>query len=96
MATLVYFTESTESHVKCVIIVGGIGRMFSSPSLYAHVINGVLLLTAFIILYSNWSSIKNSPPWALVLLALAFSIAFGIHGLSHLGLERQYNYNPLA
>jgi len=33
--------------------------------------------------------------YRLILLVLLFSIATGVHGLSHLGLEENYGYNPL-
>jgi hypothetical protein len=65
------------------------------PSLYAHVINGILLLVAFILLYKNYSSIKSMDKYRLILLVLLFSIATGVHSLSHLGLEKIYGYNPL-
>ena len=69
--------------------------MILLPSLYAHVINGILLLVAFILLYKNYSSIKSMDKYRLILLVLLFSIATGVHGLSHLGLEKIYGYNPL-
>lgn len=69
--------------------------MILLPSLYAHVINGILLLVAFILLYKNYSYIKSMDKYRLILLVLLFSIATGVHGLSHLGLEKNYGYNPL-
>ena len=30
------------------------------------------------------------------MLTLIFSICIGVHGISHLGLEKIYNYNPIA
>jgi hypothetical protein len=65
------------------------------PSLYAHVINGILLLVAFILLLQNYTYIKSMDKYRLILLVLLFSIATGVHGLSHLGLEKIYGYNPL-
>lgn len=69
--------------------------MIQIPSLYAHIINGILLLVAFILLLKNYNSIKNIDKYKLIVLVLLFSIAAGIHGLSHLGLEKGYGYNPL-
>lgn len=69
--------------------------MILLPSFYAHVINGILLLVAFILLYKNYSSIKSMDKYRLILLVLLFSIATGVHSLSHLGLEKTYGYNPL-
>ena len=53
------------------------------------------LLLAFIILTRNYSKLKNLEPYKLIILTLIFSISIGIHGLSHLGLENYYNYNPI-
>ena len=64
------------------------------PSIYAHIFNGLLLLTALLLLYKNFNSIKKIESYKLVNMALLFSIAIGIHGLSHLGLEKGYNYTP--
>ena len=69
--------------------------MILLPSFYAHVINGILLLVAFILLCQIYSSIKNMDKYKLIILVLLFSIATGVHGLSHLGLEKNYGYNPL-
>ena len=69
---------------------------FYAPSFYAHIINGLLMLFAFILLYKNYSKIKNLEPYKLIILILILSICVGVHGLSHAGLESIYNYNPLA
>jgi hypothetical protein len=69
--------------------------MIQIPSLYAHIINGILLLVAFILILKNYNSIKNIDKYKLIVLVLLFSIAAGVHGLSHLGLEKNYGYNPL-
>lgn len=68
---------------------------FYAPSFYAHIINGLLMLAAFVLLYKNYSKISNLEPYKLILLTMILSICVGVHGLSHLGLETIYNYNPL-
>ena len=65
------------------------------PSVYAHIINGLVLLLAFILLYKNYANIRNLSPYKLIIIVLMFSICIGIHGLSHLGLEENYGYNPI-
>jgi len=70
-------------------------NIYFVPSFYAHVINGLLLLMAFILLFKNYEKIVNLEPYKKIILTLFFSISIGIHGLSHLGLETNYNYNPL-
>jgi hypothetical protein len=71
-------------------------NLYLAPSFYAHIINGLLMLFAFILLYKNYSKISNLEPYKLLILTLILSICIGVHGLSHLGLEYIYNFNPLA
>lgn len=66
------------------------------PSFYAHVLNGILLFIAIILFYTNYSKIIYLEPYKLISITLLLSISAGIHGLSHLGLEKEYGYNPLA
>lgn len=69
-------------------------NMLLKPSLYAHVLNGLLLLFSFILLV-QYSNNKSENYYKNLIIYLLFSIAIGIHGLSHFGLEVIYNYNPL-
>ena len=71
-------------------------NIYAVPSFYAHMINGLLILMAFILLYKNYSKISNLEPYKLIGLTLILSICVGVHGLSHLGLETIYNYNPMS
>ena len=66
-----------------------------APSIYTHVINGILILIAVIILFKYYSEIVNTSPYRLLSIVLLLSIAIGVHGLSHLGLEQSYGFNPL-
>jgi len=70
-------------------------NIYIIPSYYAHIINGLLLLFAIIIVAKNYAKISVLEPYKLTILVLFFSAAVGIHGLSHLGLEMGYNYNPM-
>lgn len=71
-------------------------NIYFAPSFYAHIINGVLIFIAIIILYKNYSLIIKTKPYNMIMLVLLFSMSIGIHGLSHMGLEQFYNYNPLT
>jgi hypothetical protein len=68
--------------------------MLLKSSLYAHVLNGLFLLFAFILLF-QYGNRKTDEYYKPLILYLLFSIAIGIHGLSHFCLEFLYNYNPL-
>ena len=67
-----------------------------TPSMYAHIINGLLTFFAFIVLYTSYSKISNLDPYKRIILVLLFSISIGLHGISHLGLEKLYGYNPIS
>ena len=70
--------------------------LYRAPSFYAHVINGVLIFFSVLFLYNNYSNIMSEENYKILLLLLLFSIAIGIHCMTHLGLEVNYNYNPLG
>ena len=71
-------------------------KIYLTPSFYSHLINGVLLFIAFILLYKYFSKITQLEPYKLISLMLLLSISIGIHGLTHLGLEKGYGYNPMS
>jgi hypothetical protein len=58
--------------------------------------NGILLFIVFILLYTYYPKIIHLEPYKLISLMLLLSISIGIHGLSHLGLEKGYGYNPIS
>ena len=61
----------------------------------AHALNGVLMLAAVVVAYMNFCVLWRVDPYKKVLILLVFSIAIGIHGISHVGLEKGYGFNPL-
>jgi hypothetical protein len=65
------------------------------PSFYAHVLNALFLLSALIVVIYNFSKISKLDAYAMTKLFLMASIAVGVHGLSHQGLEKIYDYNPM-
>ena len=68
--------------------------MYFHPSIIAHTLNGVLFLAAVILTIAYYKTLSNLDSYRVILLILAFGIIVGIHGLSHLGLEYAYGYNP--
>lgn len=71
-------------------------NVYISPSFYAHIVNGILLLAAIIVFIKNYKKLVSLESYKFIKLVLFLSIAAGVHGLSHLGLETVYNYNPLT
>jgi hypothetical protein len=68
--------------------------MYFHPSIIAHTLNGGLFLVAVILSLVYYKSLASLDSYRFILLILVFGIIVGIHGLSHLGLEYAYGYNP--
>ena len=60
----------------------------------AHALNGLLMFAAVIVATMNVRVLWNLEPFKKVMILLVFSIAIGIHAISHLGLETVYGLNP--
>lgn len=65
------------------------------PSVLAHIVGGGVLVIAVIFLFLNSSRIFAFDTYRILIVMLLFSMAIGVHGLSHLGLEKIYGYSPL-
>ena len=70
-------------------------NIFTKPSYYALVLTGIFILVFIILIFRNYSTLKNTSLSSIILLGGVFAILVGIHGLLHLGLETAYNYNPI-
>ena len=66
--------------------------MPTTPSFCAHVLNAIIMLVAVMLLIKHHRALG---PYEVIVVALLFSIGVGVHGLSHLGLETAYGFNPL-
>ena len=62
--------------------------MLLVPSFYAHILNGTLTAFAIILILANLNAVKNMNTFNMLVILLLASIAIGIHGLSHQGLEK--------
>ena len=58
-------------------------------------LSGAFLLIALFCLVTCYSKLRKLGLYEGLVLTLLFSIAIGLHGVSHLGLEKQYGYNPV-
>jgi hypothetical protein len=65
-----------------------------APSLNSLFITGLLLLCILITFIKNFNQISNLNYYQKIMLLSTITIAIGIHGLIHLGVEMQYNFNP--
>lgn len=71
-------------------------EVFLSLSFYSHIANLMFIFLAVYFVISNFSYIEKISPEKKIEVLLLFSIAAGVHGLSHLGLENLYQYNPMG
>jgi hypothetical protein len=69
--------------------------IFKMPSFYAHALNGLFLLIAILLVIMNRNELKRLKPSKMIIIVLLFSLGFGIHSLTHLGLEKVYGFNPI-
>jgi hypothetical protein len=65
-----------------------------APSFNALFLTGFILLVVFILLILNFTSFKKLNYYQQIIFLAALTNAVGIHGLLHLGLEKQYKFNP--
>ena len=65
-----------------------------APSLNALFFTGLILLFIIILLVKNYSAIMLLNYYKQIMLLSSLTIAVGSHGLMHLGVEKQYNFNP--
>ena len=71
-----------------------ISDILISPSVMSLAITGFLLLYVVIIVITNFKELKNLNLFRKIQLLCLFTISIGIHGLIHLGVEKEYNLNP--
>ncbi len=65
-----------------------------TPSLLAHGLAGLIVFFAIVYMVYQYATGKEIN-LQVVSVMILFSIAVGIHGISHLLQEAHYNWNPL-
>lgn len=68
---------------------------YKTPSFYAHALNGLFILFAVILAIVHFKELKRLQSYYMIKLFIFFSLAFGVHSLTHLGMEKGYDFNPL-
>ncbi len=68
--------------------------MLIAPSLNSLFITGTILIIVFILLVTSYKQFLRLNNVNKINILLLLSIAMGIHGLVHLGVEQQYGFNP--
>jgi L-cystine uptake protein TcyP (sodium:dicarboxylate symporter family) len=68
--------------------------ILSKPAFYTHVLTGIALIVVILTLLAHRENLRLSL-FQTILIILIIGILFGIHGLSHQGMDREYGYNPI-
>jgi hypothetical protein len=71
-----------------------LSNILIAPSLNSLFITGMLLLFIFILVITNFKQLMNFRLYDKITILCFISIAIGTHGLIHLGVEKQYGFNP--
>jgi len=71
-----------------------LAKYLIAPSLNSLFFTGIMVLFVFIIFITNFSKFLKLPYYYKLIILSTMSIAIGIHGLIHLGVETNYGFNP--
>ena len=64
------------------------------PSIIVHLFSGAVLVISVIAILFYFSKIQSFDIYRMLVLLLLLSVAIGTHGISHVLLEKEYNYDP--
>lgn len=65
-----------------------------APSLNSLFITGFIMLFIFYLIVTNFRQLMRLDYYRKIQIICLISIAIGIHGLIHLGVETAYGFNP--
>lgn len=71
-----------------------LSNILIAPSLNTLVVTGLILLSILITFITNFQQFKRLDFYHKLTILSLISIAVGIHGLIHLGVESVYGFNP--
>ncbi len=70
--------------------------VLSVPSGYALVVTGISIGAVLVYIFMNYKELRQLQPQQLIQLGVLIAILVGVHGLLHLGMEKNYGYNPIG
>ena len=65
------------------------------PSIASHIFSAIFMGLSALFALFYFSKLKSLDTYRILILLLLFSIVLGVHGLSHVMLEKEYNYIKL-
>jgi hypothetical protein len=67
---------------------------YLAPSLNSLFLTGVILLFMFYVIITNFKPFMRLDYYRKLQILSLITIAIGVHGLIHLGVETVYGFNP--
>lgn len=64
------------------------------PSIITHTVGGIFLVWSIGLLILYLPVVRSLDAYRLIVLLMLVSITITLHGLSHVAMEKVYNYNP--
>lgn len=71
-----------------------LSNILVAPSLNSLFVTGFLILFILVIFITNYKQFMRLDYYRKITILSLITMAFGIHGLVHLGVEREYGFNP--
>ena len=71
-----------------------LANILVAPSLNSLFVTGLLILFILVLFVTNYKKFINLDFYRKITLLSLITIAFGVHGLIHLGVESAYGFNP--
>ena len=65
-----------------------------APSLNALFVTGLLLFISMLLIITNFKQVLKHRLYEKIGILCMLSIAISSHGLIHLGVEKEYGFNP--
>ena len=67
---------------------------FVAPSMFALFVTGILILIITTLFIFNIKIFFKETYFQKIVMLCLLSSSIGMHGMLHLGAEKQYNFNP--
>lgn len=71
-----------------------LANILVAPSLNSLFVTGFVILIILVIFIRNYKQFMTLEYYRKITILSLIAIAFGVHGLIHLGLEYVYGFNP--
>lgn len=71
-----------------------LSNILIAPSLNSLFVTGFLILFILFVFITNFKQFMSLDHYRKITILSLIAIAFGVHGLIHLGVEREYRFNP--